>query len=413
MFGISPDKLALSPSTVLQNIIQEKQLAARERERSTSERLALKRIALTEASQAEQARQFEVGRTEMTPYQKEVTSKWGQMTEAQKIQAKINIAAEARAVAGEKRKADTYKQEQDWREGAEPTTQPTEAVTQPIVQPITAPKNLQQKGYEDLADQWNLADNEVKRLSKETSKKGYKRKEWLREEKTRKANLVNAKEAKISARTAGITRKRNEPRLSIAQEMALKQQRNQALSVINTGTIETKDETGQKVVRPIKSRAEMKNTVLALGIDVDTDTRLKAALDKKYPAYKEVDQAIDKMFVGGKALTAEEIAEEITFINNNTDLKANEKKSLIKKIQSKQIKIETILKVPAAQRLGKGIGKLVRGITPKPFTTVEKGIVAAGGTLGLPAVMTKRLGERFGSKMGANLAEFMKGLAGE
>ena len=91
-FGISPDTLALRPSTVLQDIIQKKQLAQREREAATNERLALKRIAQREKETAEQSRQFEISqasRGALTDHQKWLQDNWGQMTEAQK-------AAEAR-----------------------------------------------------------------------------------------------------------------------------------------------------------------------------------------------------------------------------------------------------------------------------------------------------------------------------
>ena len=124
-FGISPDTLALRPSTVLQNIIQEKQLAAREKERATSERLALKRISQTGAAAAEQARQFgvsqesaqkrfDVGRT---------------LDEREKITADIAQAQEARAVAGEQR---DIAGEQAIGKWGQPTGQPT-------VEPVIAP----------------------------------------------------------------------------------------------------------------------------------------------------------------------------------------------------------------------------------------------------------------------------------
>jgi len=411
-FGISPDVLALSPSTVLQNIIQKKQLVARERERATEERLALKRIAAQEASAAEQTRQFEVsqaGRGEMTDYQKWLQENWGKLTPQQQAQ-------EARNVAEEQRKVETYGAEKKWREeptgavgGIEPTAQP---VVQPSIQIPTQPQILQQAGYEDLVEKWKLAENVVKNFSKPTPKAGYKRKEWLAIERTRKNNLISAKEAKISARTEAINRKKAEPRLSIAQEMAVKQQRNQALSMINSGNIPTVED-GKEVIGKAPNREAMKNAVLAVGLDVNTDSKLKAALDNKFPAYKEVEQAIDEMFTTGKALTADELVAEISTINTMQDLKPMEKKTLIKKIQSKQTAIEIKLKIPSAQRIGKMVGKMARGIIPKPLTPVETGMLAAGGTLGLPAVMTKRLAERFGSKMGANLTEFMKGLAGE
>ena len=136
MFGISPDKLALSPSSVLQNIIQEKQLAARERERATSERLALKRIAQQEQAAKEQTRQFNVSqdsRGDMSDYQTWLKDNWGKMTPQQQ-------AAEARKVAEENRKAEIYDREKTQAQGidkfGQPTVQPT---TQPIPQQVVAP----------------------------------------------------------------------------------------------------------------------------------------------------------------------------------------------------------------------------------------------------------------------------------
>jgi len=153
MFGIDPTAMALTPSTVLQNIIQKKQLAARERERATQEKLALKRIAAQEAAAAEQTRQFEIsqaGRGALSEHQKWLQENWGKLTPQQQ--------------AEEARKAETYEAEKTARQQAmdetariteglaEPTTQPV-IQTQPTVQPAQDLTTITpQAGFEGLPD---------------------------------------------------------------------------------------------------------------------------------------------------------------------------------------------------------------------------------------------------------------------
>lgn len=123
-FGISSDTLSLRPSTVLQDIIQKKQLAQREKEAVASTRLAEKRIALSEAAQAEQSRQFEIsqaGRGALTEHQKWLQDNWGKLTPTQQ--------------AEEARKAEKWEIEKTARQQAmDETTRITEGL-QPTIQP--------------------------------------------------------------------------------------------------------------------------------------------------------------------------------------------------------------------------------------------------------------------------------------